>query len=74
MLNYITIDQIASITDDLLLIPQINQIEKIQNKLNKCKRQHREIHDNQINMKNDELMFIKQACVNTLYNELFRCI
>ncbi|CAF1368457.1 unnamed protein product [Rotaria sordida] len=54
MLNNISNDQIALITDDLLLIPQINQMEKIQIKLNKCKKQHTETHDNQSKIKNDE--------------------
>ena len=54
MLNYISTDQIASITDDLLLIPQLNQVEKIRIKLNKCKKQHIEIYNNENKIKNDE--------------------
>ncbi|CAF3813461.1 unnamed protein product [Adineta steineri] len=54
MLSHISSEQIALITDDLLLIPQLNQMEKIKTKLIKCKKQHTELHDNQIKIKNDE--------------------
>jgi serine/threonine-protein kinase ATR len=54
MLGYLSNNQIALITDDLLLIPQLNQMEKIQTKLTKCKKQHTESHDNQTKMKNDQ--------------------
>ena len=36
------------------LIPQLNQMDKIKIKLNKCKKQHTELNDNQTKMKNDE--------------------
>ncbi|CAF2913385.1 unnamed protein product [Rotaria sp. Silwood2] len=54
MLNNISNSQIALITDDLLLIPQINQMKNIKIKLNKCKKQHSEMNDNQSNINNDE--------------------
>ncbi len=49
MFKNISNDQIALITDDLLLIPQLNQMEKIKIKLNKCKKQHTEFSDNNQN-------------------------
>ena len=54
MLANISNTQIGQITDDLLLIPQLNQLEKIKVKLNKCKKQHVEQLDNQAKTKNDE--------------------
>ena len=45
MLSNISSNQIALITDDLLLIPQLNQMDKIQTRLIKCKKQHAESND-----------------------------
>jgi serine/threonine-protein kinase ATR len=54
MLSNVSSNQIALITDDLLLIPQLNQMETIQIKLNRCKKQHLESNDNQNKPKTDE--------------------
>jgi hypothetical protein len=54
MLNNMEKNQIALITDDLLLIPQLNSMDKIKVKLTKCKKQHTESLDNQSKLKNDE--------------------
>lgn len=54
MLSTIPNNQIAVMADDLLLIPQLNQMEKIQTKLNKCKKLHAETGDNQTKVNNDE--------------------
>ncbi|CAF1161213.1 unnamed protein product, partial [Adineta ricciae] len=54
MLSYISNSQIALITDDLLLIPQLSQTDKIRTKLLKCQKQHAELDDNQAKLKNDE--------------------
>ncbi|CAF3491063.1 unnamed protein product [Rotaria socialis] len=55
MLSNISNSQIAAIADDLLLIPQLNQMDNIRTKLNKCKKLHTtEVTDNQTKVKNDE--------------------
>ena len=54
MLNHISTEQIASIADDLLLIPQINQMQRITHKLHKCQKQQLALGDNPNKLPNDE--------------------
>ena len=63
MLSKISTEQIAIIADDLLLIPQINQMEKITTKLHKCQKQQLELPDKTTN---DERTLLEKKCQRLL--------
>ena len=60
MLNNISNQQIALITDDLILIPQLDQMDKIKSKLLKCKKLHLETTNNQNQVSTDERSILEK--------------